>query len=80
MISCKEASELSIRKRENAISLNQRFQLFVHLVMCGLCKSFDRQSKWIEKAVANLKLKAPFSETEKTELRQKISKSDSSNS
>lgn len=43
MMTCKEASEASIRKTEGTISLKMRFDLAMHTFFCKYCKLFAKQ-------------------------------------
>ena len=72
MISCKEASEFSIKKSEGALSLKERFQLWMHLAMCGICKAFAKQSDWIDKMSMKIDTKDKFSSEEKTSLKKTV--------
>lgn len=76
MISCKEASELSIKRQEKAISLKHRLQLWMHLSMCKLCKSFDQQTKWIGTALKKMTIEAAYTAEEKSELKRKVLNTD----
>ena len=48
---CKEASELVIKKRAVKLSLQQRMKLWVHLWVCKACKAFDIQNQWLDDQV-----------------------------
>lgn len=45
MLNCKEATELVLKKEEGNIGLKNQFNLWLHLMMCSLCKLFSKQSK-----------------------------------
>ena len=46
-ISCKQATEYIIKKEEGKLTWSQRWTLWNHLVICRMCKLFNRQNKFI---------------------------------
>ncbi|HAW20783.1 MAG TPA: hypothetical protein DCX14_11415 [Flavobacteriales bacterium] len=72
MISCKEASELSVKSAEKSLGLKGKIQLWFHTMQCQLCKAFDTQSRWIGKVASNLKSDEKFTEAEKIELKKVV--------
>lgn len=58
---CKEASELSIKKEEGRASLGQRLRLWVHIQMCAFCKTFALQNQKLTSYVDELKGKREVS-------------------
>ncbi len=46
-ITCKQAVDYISKKEEGKLSINQRLQLWKHLSICSLCKTFSRQNKLI---------------------------------
>lgn len=44
---CKHATLLSLKKEEGKISIIERIKLFYHLLYCGYCKRFVKQSSII---------------------------------
>lgn len=72
MISCKEASELSIKKIAGNISLRQQFQLFLHNRACAICKRFETQVAWLINAAKNLSSQESFTAQEKNTLKDRL--------
>ena len=48
MLSCKAATELMEIKQEQGLSLRQRFQLWMHTLICDACKKYEKQSQQID--------------------------------
>ena len=48
MLSCKAATELMEKKLEQGLSLRQRFQLWMHTLICDACKQYEKQSRQID--------------------------------
>ncbi len=69
-ISCKEATQLILKKEEGKLSIGQRVQLSLHLLICDLCKSFNLQNKWINKHIHHLQ--EHFSIKASEEFKQKV--------
>lgn len=74
MITCKEATMLSIQKAEISLSFSDRVRLFIHLLICQYCRLFDKQIKIIGKLISNWKTDKRLSDTEKTHLQNIIEK------
>jgi hypothetical protein len=74
MISCKEATMLSVQKAEINISLSNRARLFVHLLICQYCRLFDKQSKMIDKLLSNWKTDKKLTTDQKSALQFIIEK------
>ncbi|MDC1221045.1 hypothetical protein N8Z47_00090 [Salibacteraceae bacterium] len=72
MISCKEASEFSIKKADGKLSLKQRFQLWFHLAMCSVCKAFAIQSDWIDKVAGKINSRDQFTLDEKDKMQKAV--------
>jgi hypothetical protein len=43
VIDCKEASRLLSQAQERPLELRERARLRLHLLMCGMCREFERQ-------------------------------------
>jgi len=54
LITCKQATEFATKKQEGKLSMKKRFQLWLHIAVCGLCKLFDAQSGFITKNSRNM--------------------------
>lgn len=74
MITCKEATMISVQKFEINVSLKDRLRLFMHLLICQYCRVFDKQIKTIDKILANWKTNKKLSNEQKTKLKQDIEK------
>lgn len=74
MITCKEATMLSVQKAEINLSFQDRFRLFVHLLVCQYCRLFNKQSKMIDKLLSNWKTDKKLSDIEKTRIQNTIEK------
>ena len=74
MITCKEATMLSVQKAEINLSFSDRFRLFIHLIICQYCRLFDKQSKMIDKLISNWKTDKKLSDIDKTQLQSIIEK------
>lgn len=47
MLSCKETSELIVKKDFENLRFYDRIRLMMHLSMCKFCKLFERQNHFI---------------------------------
>lgn len=47
MISCKEATYLISKKEEGKLTLAERLKLSIHLMLCSICRAFEKQSEFI---------------------------------
>lgn len=74
MITCKEATMLSVQKAEINLSFSDRFRLFMHLLVCQYCRLFDKQSKMIDKLLSNWKTDKKLSSDQKDHLQAEIEK------
>jgi len=54
IISCKQATEYIIKREEGKLSPGKRMLLWLHFCICGFCKFFAKQSKFIGKNAENL--------------------------
>lgn len=72
MISCKEASQLSLKREERPLSLDQAIRLQVHLMFCRFCRAFVLQSKWINAVVRKLEVAEHLEEGEKRKMKQHL--------
>lgn len=73
MLSCKEATRLMLKKEEQKIGLLTHFNLWLHIIMCPLCKLFSKQSKQISTLSSKLQQSnQSLSVDEKQEIIQAI--------
>lgn len=49
MITCKKATYLISKKEEGKLLFTEKIQLHLHLLMCSLCRLFEKQSLFIAK-------------------------------
>jgi hypothetical protein len=47
-LSCLKATELVEKRTHLKLGFKERFQLKVHLMICGACKRYEKQSAFIE--------------------------------
>lgn len=48
---CAEASLLSLKSKEESITLKQRFEMKFHIFFCKCCKNFTKQSVIIDDSI-----------------------------
>ncbi len=51
MLSCKKAATLIDKKAEVKLSWRENMQLTMHKSMCDACTAYEKQSKFIDKAL-----------------------------
>lgn len=54
MLSCKEATRLVSEGLDRRLSFGQRVALRLHLAICDGCTNFNRQLRFLRRAVARL--------------------------
>lgn len=54
MISCKDATELAVRKSHEKLSRWDKIRLKFHLIMCKLCSLFEKQNNAIDVIASEL--------------------------
>jgi hypothetical protein len=75
---CKQATLLSIKRDQGAISLFERVKLSYHLLYCDPCRQFVKQSQLLDRAGRQLNhlmsSRPPFSlsETAKSRIQKNI--------
>jgi hypothetical protein len=74
MISCKEATLITIKKAEINVSFYDKLRLFIHLIICKYCRLFEKQNKIIDKLLKNWQTSKKLSESDKNKLQQEIEK------
>jgi len=73
-INCKKAAEYMCRKEEHKLSFWEKLQLSWHLVICGLCRSFQQQDEWLRNNVNKVDehCKGCLSEADKQAILEKL--------
>lgn len=51
MVSCRKATELIDKDGGSGLSYWEEFQLSFHTLVCGACRAYKKQSKWIDQAL-----------------------------
>ncbi len=72
LISCREATFLITRKREQPIGLRNRIRLIVHLLICEFCRRFSTQTRLIEKQARRIAFDGHLTLEEKRRLEKVI--------
>ena len=54
MISCRQAAELASERLDRRISLGERLRLRLHLALCRSCSRYQRQLRFLRRAVHGL--------------------------
>lgn len=55
IFSCKHASHLVSESMDHPLAVRERMTLFLHLVMCSLCRRFRRQMTAISQAIRSVR-------------------------
>ncbi len=48
MMTCKEATEASVRKSQGRVSFKERLDVALHLLACKYCRLFAKQQAWLD--------------------------------
>ena len=59
MMSCKEVSALVSRSREERVSVLERMKIRLHLTVCEACSRFERQVRFMDRAMKDYVRKEP---------------------
>lgn len=54
MLKCKEASHLISERQERPLGLRERWDLWLHLLICVYCRRFERQVAMLSRAMREL--------------------------
>jgi hypothetical protein len=54
MITCKDATQLVVKRNHETLSMWDRMRLKMHLSMCRFCSLFEKQNRIIDEQVAKL--------------------------
>jgi len=74
LINCKEATLLIEKKQERQISVLDRIKLFLHLLICELCRRFQKQSKLISDSASHIETHHTLSKEQEEKLKEIIKK------
>mgnify|MGYP001102779299 FL=1 len=74
LISCKEATMLSVQKAKITLSFTDRMRLFIHLLICQYCRLFDKQIKMIDTILSTWNTNKKLTNDQKTALQAIIDK------
>ncbi|XXQ68305.1 zf-HC2 domain-containing protein [Neisseriaceae bacterium B1] len=55
MKSCKEITRLSAKHQEQALSVKERMQLKIHLLICSKCRRYYQQIGWLDNQLKKIK-------------------------
>jgi predicted anti-sigma-YlaC factor YlaD len=72
IIPCRQATFLITKREGHALTLRERFQLYVHLAICKFCRRFSEQTKLIAKAARRLTPGESLSEDEKRKMQEAL--------
>jgi len=72
IIPCTQATYLISKLEEHALTLRERLQLLVHLIVCEFCRRFLKQTKIISKEVNKLVREERLTEKEKREIEEAL--------
>ncbi|NQV53145.1 MAG: hypothetical protein HQ500_08170 [Flavobacteriales bacterium] len=73
MMTCKEATEASVRKSQGKVSFRERFDLALHFMACKYCRLFAKQQAWIDQFLSNgSDVKDQLTDEEKSSIKTKI--------
>jgi hypothetical protein len=53
-ITCKQATEFIVKRDEGKLSPKNHVLLWLHMGICGLCKLFSKQSRFIGKTAKHM--------------------------
>lgn len=53
-ISCKQASQLVSQAMDKPLGWRQRFDLWVHLAVCGMCRQFMKQLRLMRRTLQRM--------------------------
>ena len=54
MLSCKKVSELASESIDRRLSLGERLRMGLHLTLCGFCRRYRRQIRFLHRAASQL--------------------------
>ena len=54
MKTCKEVHRLVIERQDRALPFMERIAVRIHLMMCGACRRFEAQMRFLREAVRRM--------------------------
>lgn len=77
MMSCKEASELSVKKSYDGLTLTESLKFKLHTKMCKACLAYHQQNELLDKKIAELleqrrKEHLHLTEVQKTSIKKAV--------
>ncbi|MFN8282738.1 MAG: hypothetical protein U0U67_05955 [Chitinophagales bacterium] len=54
LLTCKEATLLTCKKQEQAVTVKEKLQLWLHLLICRVCSLFYKQSTLLHEHLTNM--------------------------
>jgi hypothetical protein len=74
MISCDKAAHICNKSQYREASLKERWQLWLHILVCKTCASFSHRNKRLTKLCDNASLKV-LSPEEKAAMKKRLNQS-----
>lgn len=68
MMSCKDMSELISLGQDQKLSIRQKMMLRIHLLFCEACSRFDKQIRFLNRAMENYIQTPPSGDNSKKTL------------
>ncbi len=58
MLNCRQTSQLLSQSLDRPLSFRERLSLRLHLLMCGACRRFAKQLRFLRRAMAAMETRA----------------------
>ena len=75
LISCRQATEFISKNEEKKLTLSERIQLLIHLIICEFCKLFYKQNDFIINNVKEVSIEVDLLKQEQEEMTRIIDNS-----
>lgn len=75
MISCEKAAIICNKKQYKEATLGERFNLWLHLLICKVCSKFQKKNKQLTSLCDKAELKV-LSTEEKTKMKEQLTAQD----
>ncbi len=72
IIPCRQATLLVSKREERALTIRERFQLYVHLAICVFCRRFIKQTKSISRAAKEILPEEKLTPDEKRKMAETL--------